>query len=215
MTAAAAKAPHKSNVKNPSNLPVKTAAAAAAAKPAATNKINPHKKHSATGARGQESTHRRKSVVRRNPSASGLISMLILALGGALTICGFDFAVETFAPRVSGGIKTGAKFLVGLGFDHFGKKIPIIGAYSGTIAKTLYVFGFVDLIKDHAIPLLSPYLPQALNFGASGRAPQLIAPPTPAKDPATGELGMLHQMDDGSQYLLIDQSANQGYGYAY
>lgn len=189
---------HKSLVANPARrAPVKKA------KASKTNPTRRKKGHAKT--RTTTTTIRRK-VVRRNPTRNATVNNLIAAFGGALTITGFDFVVNYFLPQISSFVRTGAKFGAAFLIGNWGKKVPFIGSYSSTISNTLYVFGFVDLIANHLLPRVMPYLPAA---AAAAPPPQIV-------QTASGELGALIQMPDGSQAVLIDETGaidnNSGYG---
>lgn len=197
MAAAAAKK-HTSQMKNPAPLPMGSKTPA---------KTNTAKKKPSQSASGRGTTTKKTQVKKRNPTGNAFVNVMIAAFGGALAITGFDYLVEYFAPTVSGTIKTGAKFVAGWTIGNYGRRIPIIGAYSGIISNTLYIFGFADLITDHLMPAVRPYLP--------GAAPRLIAQPKAVQDPTTGELGWLHELDDGSQYFMVDANAGQDSTYQY
>ncbi|MGI8642388.1 MAG: hypothetical protein ACR2MG_20865 [Pyrinomonadaceae bacterium] len=138
----------------------------------------------------------RKKAVRRNPTGSVLINTLIAAFGGALAITGFDFTVNYFMPQISTTVRTLGKFGAGFLVGQYGKKLPLIGSYAGGISNTLYLFGFVDLLANHVVPRVLPLLSQR---AASTAAPKIV-------QTASGEMGALIDMPDGSQAVLIDET---------
>jgi len=192
---------HQRNTKNPGdgNLPIKANTAAPA--------TNSGKK-GASLASGRGSQQTKKAAPKRNTAGNAILSVLIMALGGAFTIAGFDWAVNYVAPQTSTTIRTGAKFAVGFAVGQYGRKLPIIGNYANVIQNTLFVFGFVDLVNDHVLPRLAPYLP-----GSLAAAPVPVSKPIAAKDPNTGELGMLQEMSDGSQLFYVDPTQGSAYQY--
>ena len=154
----------------------------------------------------KKTTTTKKKIVRRNPTRNATVNNLIAAFGGALSITTFDYVVNYFFPTLAVWIKTAAKFGAAFFIGNYGKKVPFFGAYSGTISNTLYVFGFVDLLANHVLPRIMPYLPQP--------APALPAPTI--VQTASGELGALVRMPDGSNAVVIDETGaldNGGYGY--
>ena len=189
---------HKSLVANPGGRsPVSKAKTA--------SKTNPAKKR-ASGRKTTSTTTIKRKVVRRNPTGNATVNTLIAAFGGALAITGFDFVINYFMPQISSLVRTASKFGAAFLIGNYGKKLPLMGRYATGISNTLYLFGFVDLIANHVVPRVMPYLPQP---AAAAAPPQIVKT-------ASGELGALLQMPDGSQAVLIDETGaidNSGYGY--
>lgn len=143
---------------------------------------------------------RRKRPVKRNTAASNIISTVFAAFIGASGIVGFDVVVNWLAPQLSATIRTIGKFSAAFLIGHYGRKMPVIGRYSDTISKTLYVFAAADVLANHLVPLIMPYL---------NKAKMAVLPPPPPQQlvrTETGELGALIQMPDGSQAVLIDET---------
>ncbi|HEX8637862.1 MAG TPA: hypothetical protein VF692_07370 [Pyrinomonadaceae bacterium] len=181
---------HKSTVRNPST---RLLTGATSKKPATKKKGSTVTKKTAT------KKNPAQPATRRNPAY--LSNEFVVAFGGALAVVGFDIAVNRFFPTVSGLIRTGAKFGVGWAIGKYGKKLPLIGGFSGLIKTGLYIFGALDLVTTYGLP----YLNQWLGAPAPVAQPQLVAANVPTGNP--GEMGNLYQDAYGQQFYIVDDRA--------
>ena len=138
----------------------------------------------------------------RNGTAASLIGSGMAAFGGAAVITGVDLLVNQYAPNLSTGIRTGVKIVGGVAFKMWGKKIPVVGAYSDTIGNALLLAGALDVLGNTVVPYV-------VNWLAPAPAPVQI------KDPATGQLGMQYQMPNGEVMQVFNDSQNSAYGNNY
>lgn len=168
----------------------------------ATGKAAPAKKATGKAAPAKAApANKNKKPYTRNTATTQLFGSALAALGGAAIITGFDFVVNQYAPQISGTIRTVVKAGAGVGFLLFGKKIPVIGAYSQPIGAAFMLAAGLDVFGNVVIPQLVAWL----------------SPASAPKEVITekGELGMQYQLPNGDQLVVVNENQNANYSPSY
>lgn len=140
---------------------------------------------------------RSKRRYRRNPAMGGALDGLLPALIGAVGINLFDLGVNTVAPNLSATIRTGAKFFAGFAFKAWGRRIPVIGAYSGTIGNALYLAAGLDIVATYVMPSIAGLIATAKTqvSGLLGNG----AVQTGTATDGQGNIGAMYQLPNGQR----------------
>jgi hypothetical protein len=130
----------------------------------------------------RKTTKRRRNPVvsvvskrQRNPRRlsnpmSGIGQLLSTALFASAGVVLFDFVTSKVLPvGVSAPIRIAVKAGAGLAVAHFGKSLPVVGAYSKEIGLVLVTLAGVDALQTYVLPMIpsiggSP-MPAALSPG--------------------------------------------------
>jgi hypothetical protein len=143
----------------------------------------------------------RRAGFRRNPSPN--TNDLLFAFGGALAINAFDYAINRIAPSLSAPLRVGGKIAAGWAFGAYGKKMPVVGGFSETIRKALYLAAALDAFAVWVAPTVAGWL------GSVGKP--VITAQQQVQNTATGELGTRYFTNDGSAFDVFDQQNDYAY----
>jgi hypothetical protein len=160
-------------------------------------KSNPSKGRKKSSKKGKSRRY------RRNPANQGI--GIFKVLGGAFAINFIDYSFSRIFPTLPAFARVAVKGGAGLTLLMFGNKIPFVKKVSGLAGWAFVFAAALDGIGTWAMPYVVRWLDPTLSAmtgavaGATGGAIPLGKAPAP-----TGELGMLYELPNGDQMVLVD-----------
>lgn len=145
----------------------------------------------------------------RHNSAATATAGLLAAFGGALVINSFDMVINRFVPSLSGMLRTVSKFGLGFLVGMYGEKIPLVKGFAPTIRNALYLAGALDVVGTYLMPKITELLSNSITTVTNAIAPAATVVATaPVTNKATGELGRVLQLSNGSTVEVYGGAPN-------